>query len=135
MPTGDVPDAIKQMIQDRHDARAAAEAAAEAAAIVVLPAATRRDIAGRAASIGARWRWAPGAARSAWWSRCRARRSRTQRRDAGAGTRAGEPGPGILETSLVLGLAVILAVAILAFFGGPLAGLIGIVVDAAHGGG
>ncbi|MCJ7710849.1 MAG: histidine kinase, partial [Chloroflexi bacterium] len=28
VPTGDVPDAIKQMIQDRHDARAAADAAA-----------------------------------------------------------------------------------------------------------
>jgi len=53
VPTGDVPDAIKQMIQDRHDARAAAEAAAEEAAIVVLPAATRREIAERAGSIGA----------------------------------------------------------------------------------
>jgi len=50
------------------------------------------------------------------------------------GTRAGEAGPGILETSLVLGLAVALAVVILVFFGGPLAGFIGIVVDAAHGG-
>jgi two-component system sensor histidine kinase DegS len=54
VPTGDVPDAIKQMIQDRHDARAAAEAAAVEAAIVVLPAAARRDIAQRAGSIGAR---------------------------------------------------------------------------------
>jgi two-component system, NarL family, sensor histidine kinase DegS len=53
MPTDDVPDAIRRMIQDRHDARAAAEAAAEAAAIVVLPAGTRRDIAARAGSIGA----------------------------------------------------------------------------------
>jgi len=53
MPTGDVPDAIKRMIQDRHDARAADEAAAEAAAIVILPAGTRRDIAERAGSIGA----------------------------------------------------------------------------------
>ncbi len=53
MPTDDVPDAIRRMIQDRHDARAAAEAAAEAAAIVVLPAGTRRDIAERAGSIGA----------------------------------------------------------------------------------
>ena len=53
VPTDDIPDAIKQMIQDRHDARAAAEAAAEAAAIVVLPAVTRRDIAERAGSIGA----------------------------------------------------------------------------------
>jgi two-component system, NarL family, sensor histidine kinase DegS len=53
VPTGDVPDAIKQMIQDRHDARASAEAAAEEAAIVVLSAMTRRNIAERAGSIGA----------------------------------------------------------------------------------
>ncbi len=53
VPTDDTPDALKRMIQDRHDARAAAEAAAEAAAIVVLPAVTRRDIAERAGSIGA----------------------------------------------------------------------------------
>ena len=49
---GDVPDAIKQMIQDRHDARQAAADAAAEAAIVVLPTATRRDIAERAATIG-----------------------------------------------------------------------------------
>ena len=48
-----VPDAIKQMIQDRHDARRAAIDAAEAAAIVVLPPAARREAAERAASIGA----------------------------------------------------------------------------------
>jgi len=53
VPSGDVPDAIKQMIQDRHDARRAAAEAAEAAAVVVLPAATRRDITDRAAAIGA----------------------------------------------------------------------------------
>ncbi len=53
VPTGDVPDAIKQMIQDRHDARRAAAEAAAVDAIVVLPAATRRDIADRAATIGA----------------------------------------------------------------------------------
>jgi signal transduction histidine kinase len=53
VPTDDVPDAIRRMIQDRHDARAAAEAAAETAAIVILPAGTRRDIAARAGSIGA----------------------------------------------------------------------------------
>jgi hypothetical protein len=47
----------------------------------------------------------------------------------------GEPGPGILETSVVLGLAVLLAGAILVFFGGPFADLMGVVVDAAHGGG
>ena len=53
MPAGDVPDAIRQMIQDRHDARFAAVAAAEQAAIVALPAAARRDVGERAASIGA----------------------------------------------------------------------------------
>jgi len=54
MPTGDVPDAIKRMIQDRHDARDAAVAAAAEAAVVVLPATARRDVLERAASIGAR---------------------------------------------------------------------------------
>jgi two-component system, NarL family, sensor histidine kinase DegS len=53
VPQGsDVPDAIKQMIQDRHDARQAAAEAAEEAAIVALPMATRRDITDRAATIG-----------------------------------------------------------------------------------
>ena len=54
VPTGDVPDAIKQMIQDRHDARDAAVIAAEEAAIVALPATARRDALERAGSIGAR---------------------------------------------------------------------------------
>ncbi len=54
VPGGDVPDAIKQMIQDRHDARDAAVVAAQEAAVVALPAATRRDVLSRAASIGAR---------------------------------------------------------------------------------
>ncbi len=53
IPTGDVPDAIRQMIQERHDAWQAAIDAAEAAAIVVLPDATARDVAARAGSIGA----------------------------------------------------------------------------------
>ena len=53
VPTDDVPDAIRQMIQDRHDARAAAEVAAVEAAIIVLPAPVRRDIGERAASVGA----------------------------------------------------------------------------------
>jgi two-component system sensor histidine kinase DegS len=53
VPTGDVPDAIRQMIQDRHDARRAAIEAAEADAVVVLPTHTQRDIAARASSIGA----------------------------------------------------------------------------------
>lgn len=53
VPGGDVPDAIRQMIQDRHDARQAAVVAAQEAAIVVLPAATQRDVLSRAASIDA----------------------------------------------------------------------------------
>jgi hypothetical protein len=46
----------------------------------------------------------------------------------------GDTGPGILETSIVLGLAVALAAAIVVFFGGQLAQLVGVLVDAAHGG-
>ncbi len=42
-------------------------------------------------------------------------------------------GPGILETSLVLGLAVLIAAIIVVFFGGALADAIGVLVDAAHG--
>ena len=45
-----------------------------------------------------------------------------------------DTGPGIIETSLVIGLAGLLAVAILVFFGGGVADVIGQVVDAAHGG-
>jgi hypothetical protein len=45
-----------------------------------------------------------------------------------------ENGPGILETSLVIGLAVLLALIIVVFFGGVLADAIGVLVDAAHGG-
>jgi hypothetical protein len=45
-----------------------------------------------------------------------------------------ESGPGILETSLVLGLSILLAAVIVVFFGGTLADLIGVLVDAAHGG-
>jgi hypothetical protein len=51
------------------------------------------------------------------------------------GRRTGETGPGILETSLVLGLSVLLAVAIVTLAGGALADTIGVLVDAAHGGG
>ena len=50
----DAPDAIRQMIQDRHDARQALTEAAKAAAIVVLPPAAWRDVSDRAASIGGR---------------------------------------------------------------------------------
>jgi two-component system, NarL family, sensor histidine kinase DegS len=53
VPTGDVPDQIRQMIEDRHEKRTAAVAAAKEAAIVVLPAAAHRDILERAGSIGA----------------------------------------------------------------------------------
>ena len=48
--------------------------------------------------------------------------------------RGSEPGPGILETSLVLGLSLLLAAVIVVFFGGFLADVIGMLVDAAHGG-
>jgi two-component system sensor histidine kinase DegS len=54
VPTDDVPDAIRQMIQDRHDVRRAAAEAAEAAAVVVLPAATQRDVVARAGYIAAK---------------------------------------------------------------------------------
>jgi hypothetical protein len=45
-----------------------------------------------------------------------------------------ETGPGILETSLILVLSVLMALAIIVFFGGVLANAIGVLVDAAHGG-
>ncbi len=45
-----------------------------------------------------------------------------------------EAGPGILETSIVLGSTMLLAAVIVLVFGGTLAELIGILVDAAHGG-
>ncbi len=48
---------------------------------------------------------------------------------------AGETGPGILETSLVLGLSILLALVIIVFFGGALGDVIGALVDVAHGGG
>ncbi len=53
VPTGDVPESIKQMIQDRHDRRQAKVEAALEEAIVSLPQQTRRDVSDRAASIGA----------------------------------------------------------------------------------
>jgi hypothetical protein len=53
IPADDVPDQIRRMIEERHEARTAAVAAAEEAAIIVLPAAARRDILERAGSIGA----------------------------------------------------------------------------------
>jgi len=50
----DAPDAIRQMIQDRHDARLALAEAAKTAAIVELPANVFRDASDRAVSIGGR---------------------------------------------------------------------------------
>jgi hypothetical protein len=44
-----------------------------------------------------------------------------------------ETGPGILETSLVLGLAILLAAVIVTFFGGWVADMVGLLMDAAHG--
>ena len=44
-----------------------------------------------------------------------------------------ERGPGILETSIVLGGSILLALMIIWFFGGFLAETIGMLVDAAHG--
>jgi hypothetical protein len=51
-----------------------------------------------------------------------------------AGPPPGDTGPGIIETTLVLGLAALLAVLIVVVFGGPLAHLMGSLVDLAHGG-
>ena len=53
MPDGDVPAVIREMIQDRHDARAAAVAAARRAALVALPETVQRELVERAAAIGA----------------------------------------------------------------------------------
>ena len=53
VPTGDVPEQLKRMIQDRHDRRQAVIEAAEQAAIIDLPASTRRDVTERAAVIDA----------------------------------------------------------------------------------
>jgi hypothetical protein len=51
-----------------------------------------------------------------------------------AGRAGGDTGPGILETTLILGLAIALALVIIVFFGGALADAISVLVDAAHGG-
>ena len=47
---------------------------------------------------------------------------------------AGDTGPGILETSIVIGAALLFAFVIVFFFGGPLAAIVGVLVDIAHGG-
>jgi len=48
--------------------------------------------------------------------------------------RGTDVGPGIIETSIVFGLSAALAALILLAFGGQLADVIGLLVDAAHGG-
>jgi hypothetical protein len=50
------------------------------------------------------------------------------------GRAPGDTGPGILETSIVIGAALLLAAVIVAFFGGQLAHVVGLLVDIAHGG-
>ncbi|MFN8629624.1 MAG: hypothetical protein U0838_04680 [Chloroflexota bacterium] len=47
---------------------------------------------------------------------------------------SGDIGPGILETSIVLGASLALAFVIVFFFGGQLAAIVGMLVDIAHGG-
>jgi hypothetical protein len=51
-----------------------------------------------------------------------------------SGSGGAEAGPGILETVLVLGGALLVAAVIVVFFGGVLADAIGALMDAAHGG-
>jgi hypothetical protein len=51
-----------------------------------------------------------------------------------SGHSGAERGPGILETSIVLGGSLLLALLIIYLFGGVLAETIGLLVDAAHGG-
>ena len=51
-----------------------------------------------------------------------------------AGEGGGEAGPGILETGIVLVGAIVLAAAIVLFFGGALADAVGVLMDLAHGG-
>jgi hypothetical protein len=51
------------------------------------------------------------------------------------GVTRGDAGPGVLETSIVFGLAALITIVIVGFLGGPLADVIGVFVDAAHGGG
>lgn len=50
------------------------------------------------------------------------------------GRTPGDTGPGILETSIVLGASLLLATVVVAFLSGPLAQVVGLLVDLAHGG-
>jgi hypothetical protein len=51
-----------------------------------------------------------------------------------AGLPPGDTGPGVIETTIVLGMAVILATVIVAVVGGPLGHLMSSLVDLANGG-
>jgi hypothetical protein len=46
---------------------------------------------------------------------------------------SGDTGPGILETSIVIGASLLLAGIIVLFFGGQLGQAVGLLVDLAHG--
>ena len=46
----------------------------------------------------------------------------------------GDTGPGVLETSIVIGASLVVAGVIVLFFGGQLAQFMGVLVDLAHGG-
>jgi hypothetical protein len=50
------------------------------------------------------------------------------------GASDGETGPGVLETGIVLGGAILLAAVIVVFFGGALGDAIVALMNAAHGG-
>ncbi len=51
-----------------------------------------------------------------------------------AGRPAGDTGPGILETTIVIGASLLVAGVVVLFFSSPLAQLMGVLVDLAHGG-
>ncbi len=50
------------------------------------------------------------------------------------GRTPGDTGPGALETAIVLGASLAFAVVVVVFLGGPLAQVVGLLVDVAHGG-
>ncbi len=50
------------------------------------------------------------------------------------GRTSGDTGPGILETAVFIGAALLVAAVVVLFFGSQLAQLVGALVDLAHGG-
>ena len=141
IPTGDVPDQIRQMIEERHEARTAAldrgrgggdhrPARRGPARHPRAGRVDRRDGRGACQRRGAPVRRAAaghgvgrGCERFRWRERRRGRgrsgRRRRLRRDLVSDHgRTADNGPGILETSIVLGGAVLLALAIIYLFGG-----------------